>query len=59
MDAELKANEELLESRHPGWDGYLKEHGAAFGAWIVDQPLYLRQAFVTNQEAIIDPYSCD
>ena len=57
MDIELKANEDMLEKQHPGWDGYLKEHGAAFGAWIVDQPLYLRQAFVTNQEAIIDPYS--
>lgn len=57
MDAELKANEELLESKHPGWDGYLKDHGPAFGAWIVDQPLYLRQAFVTNKDAIIDPYS--
>jgi len=57
MDTELKANEDMLEAKHPGWDAYLKEHGAAFGAWIVDQPLYLRQAFVTNQEAIIDPYS--
>ena len=57
MDAELRANEQMLEQRHPGWDGFLKEYGAAFGAWIVDQPLYLRQAFVTNQEAIIDPYS--
>jgi hypothetical protein len=57
MDAELKANEDMLEQKHPGWDAYLKEHGAAFGAWIVDQPLYLRQAFVTNQDAIIDPYS--
>ena len=57
MDAELKANEQMLERRHPGWDGYLRENGAAFGAWIVDQPLYLRQAFITNQEAIIDPHS--
>jgi hypothetical protein len=57
MDAELKANEQLLERQHPGWDSYLREHGAAFGAWIVDQPLYLRQAFITNQEAILDPYS--
>ena len=57
MDAELRANEQMLEQRHPGWDGFLKEYGAAFGQWIVDQPLYLRQAFVTNQDAIIDPYS--
>lgn len=57
MDEELKANEDLLEQQHPGWDGFLKEYGPAFGAWIVDQPLYYRQAFVTNQEAIIDPYS--
>jgi hypothetical protein len=57
MDAELKANEDMLEEKHPGWDGYLKEHGAAFGAWIVDQPLYLRQSFVTNKDAIIDPFS--
>ena len=57
MDAELRANEQMLEQRHPGWDEFLKEYGAAFGAWIVDQPLYLRQAFVTNQDAIIDPYS--
>ena len=57
MDAELKANERLLDGQHPGWDAYLKEHGALFGKWIVDQPLFLRQAFVTNQEAIIDPYS--
>jgi hypothetical protein len=57
MDGELRANEDLLEQRHPGWDGFLKEYGPAFGAWIVDQPLYLRQAFVTNQEAIIDPYA--
>lgn len=55
MDAELQANEQLLESKHPGWDGYLKEHGAAFGKWIVDQPLKYRQAFITNKEAIIDP----
>jgi len=55
MDSELKANETLLESKHPGWDGYLRENGAAFGKWIVDQPLKLRQAFLTNQEAIIDP----
>jgi hypothetical protein len=57
MDNELMANERLLEEKHPGWDKYLHEHGPAFGAWIVDQPLALRQAFVTNQEAIIDPYS--
>ena len=57
MDAELKANEDMLDQKHPGWDAYLKEHGAAFGAWIVDQPLYLRQAFVTKQDAILDPYS--
>ena len=57
MDAELRANEELLETQHPGWDGFLKEYGPAFGAWISDQPLYLRQAFITNQDAIIDPYS--
>lgn len=57
MDAELRANEQLLEFRHPGWDQFLHDNGAAFGAWIVDQPLYYRQAFVTNQEAIIDPYS--
>ena len=57
MDAELTANEKLLEQRHPGWDQYLRENGAAFGKWIVDQPLVLRQAFVTNQDAIIDPYS--
>ncbi len=57
MDADLKANEHLLETRHPGWDSYLRDNGAAFGAWIVDQPLYLRQAFVTNQDAIIDPHS--
>lgn len=57
MDADLQANEQLLETRHPGWDGFLKDNGPAFGAWIVDQPLYLRQAFVTNADAIIDPYS--
>jgi hypothetical protein len=57
MDAELKANEGLLEQQHPGWNKYLKQYGAAFGEWIVDQPLYYRQAFVTNKEAIIDPYS--
>lgn len=55
MDAELQANEQLLETKHPGWDGYLKENGAAFGKWIVDQPLVYRQAFITNKEAIIDP----
>jgi hypothetical protein len=57
MDAELRANEQMLEQKHPGWDKYLHDNGAAFGTWIVDQPLFLRQAFVTNQEAIIDPYS--
>jgi hypothetical protein len=57
MDHDLMANEKLLEESHPGWEGYLKEYGPAFGAWIVDQPLALRQAFVTNQDAIIDPYS--
>jgi len=57
MDLELQANERLLEERHPGWDKYLHQYGPAFGAWIVDQPLRIRQAFVTNQEAIIDPYS--
>jgi hypothetical protein len=57
MDTELQANERLLEQQHPGWDKYLHDHGPAFGAWIVDQPLALRQAFITNQEAIIDPYS--
>jgi hypothetical protein len=57
MDTDLMANERLLEEKHPGWDKYLHDHGPAFGAWIVDQPLSLRQAFITNQEAIIDPYS--
>jgi hypothetical protein len=57
MDAELMANERMLEEKHPGWDKYLHEHGPAFGAWIVDQPFAIRQAFVTNQEAIIDPYA--
>jgi hypothetical protein len=57
MDAELNANERMLEERHPGWDEYLRENGAAFVAWINDQPLVLRQAFMTNKEAIIDPYS--
>jgi hypothetical protein len=57
MDQELMANEQLLEASHPGWDRYLHEYGPAFGAWIVDQPLALRQAFITNQEAIIDPYA--
>jgi hypothetical protein len=57
MDAELKANETLLEQQHPGWDSYLKQYGTVFGAWINDQPSYLRQAFETNKNAIIDPYS--
>lgn len=57
MDAELKANEVMLEERHPGWDEFLRKNGPAFGAWIVDQPLALRQAFITNQDAILDPYS--
>lgn len=57
MDQDLMANEQMLEERHPGWEAYLKEYGPAFGAWIVDQPLALRKSFVTNQEAIIDPYS--
>jgi hypothetical protein len=57
MDAELKANEVMLEEKHPGWDEFLKKNGPAFGAWIVDQPLALRQAFITNQDAILDPFS--
>src|SRR5262245_5979523 len=57
MDMELSANERLLESRHPGWDDYLKQNGAVFGAWIADQPLYLRQAFIANKDAIVDPQS--
>lgn len=57
MDEDLMANERLLEQKHPGWDKYLHDHGPAFGAWIVDQPLSIRQAFITNQEAIIDPNS--
>jgi hypothetical protein len=57
MDADLAANEQLLATQHPDWNTFLHEYGAAFGKWIVDQPLHLRQAFVTNQDAIIDPYS--
>lgn len=57
MDADLQANEAMLERQHPGWSNYLHEYGAVFGEWIVDQPLYYRQAFVTNQNAIVDPYT--
>lgn len=55
MDAELQANEQLLEAEHPGWEQYLTDNGAVFGAWIVDQPLFYRQAFLANQRAIVDP----
>jgi hypothetical protein len=57
MDANLQVNERLLEEKHPGWVGFLRENGPAFGNWIVDQPLRIREAVITNKDAIIDPYS--
>jgi hypothetical protein len=57
MDANLLANEQLLAQRHPGWVDYLKQHGAVFGAWIADQPLAMRESFVINKDAIVNPYS--
>jgi hypothetical protein len=54
MDQDLKANEIKLEEKHPDiWD-VLRQNGAAFGDWIVNQPLAIRTAAFVNKDAIVD-----
>lgn len=45
---------DILLKQHPDYDAFLKQNGAAFGAWVEDQPRKIREAAYRNAEYIFD-----
>lgn len=50
----IQAETAEVEREHPGYYDFLKQNGAAFAAWVEDQPRSVREAAYRNAEDIVD-----